>query len=447
MKKPLIFASTLIATLFLSSAATLAINNTTPNNTNNTPQNLVAVNSDLTTDNINKLSTKDANIYAITDTTGTVNKTFIGNTIANEETLPVELQIRYYLDGTEISASELAGKSGHVKIIYNFSATSTYQNKLVPFLTVTGLNFDSTKFSNIKIDNGKIISESNDTTTLVGYTFTGLSQDLNADFLPSNFIVEADTTNFELGTVYSFATNELFAELDTSKLTSIDSIISSINSLSNGLDQIIAGSNDLTNGIDTLAAGISKLQLGANNLEYGANNLATGIAKLSNGLSSVVAFDNEILAKAYGVVDQVTATAENLITKYNLDPALVAELTAPIVEYYNKINTAVTTYTGNIETLANGASELSVGANNLAAGTTELKNGINSLSAGAAQLSAGSHTLNQGLNTFKTSGIDKLVNFANQDAASFVYNFRQTVSAAKSYTTHTKFIFKTPSIK
>ena len=445
MKKPLIFASTLIATLFLSSAATLAINNT-QNDTDNTPQNLVAVNSDLTTDNINKLSTKDANIYAITDATGTINKTFIGNTIANEETLPVEMQIRYYLDDTEISASELAGKSGHIKITYNFSATSTYQNKLVPFLTVTGLNFDSTKFSNIKIDNGKIISES-DSITLVGYTFAGLSQDLNADFLPSNFTIEADTTNFELGTVYSFATNELFAELDTSKLTSVDSIINSINSLSNGLDQIIAGSNDLTNGIDTLAAGISKLQLAANNLESGANNLATGITKLSNGLNSVVAFDNEILAKAYGVVDQVTATTENLIAKYNLDPALVAELTAPIVEYYNKINTAVTTYTGNIETLANGASELSVGANSLAAGTTELKNGINSLSAGAAQLSAGSHTLNQGLNTFKTSGINKLVNFANQDAASFVYNFRQTVSAAKSYTAHTKFIFKTPSIK
>lgn len=445
MKKPLIFASTLIATLFLSSAATLAINNT-QNDTDNTPQNLVAINSNLTTDNINKLSTKDANIYAITDTTGTVNKTFIGNIITNEETLPVELQIQYYLDGTEISASELAGKSGHVKIIYNFSATSTYQNKLVPFLTVTGLNFDSTKFSNIKIDNGKIISES-DSITLVGYTFAGLSQDLNADFLPSNFTIEADTTNFELGTVYSFATNELFAELDTSKLTSVDSIISSINDLSNGLDQIIAGSNDLTNGIDTLATGISKLQLGANNLESGANNLATGITKLSDGLNSVVAFDDEILAKAYGVIDQVTATAENLIAKYNLDPALVAEITAPIVEYYNKINTAATTYTGNIEALANGASELSVGANNLAAGTTELKNGINSLSAGAAQLSAGSHTLNQGLNTFKTSGIDKLVNFANQDAANFVYNFRQTVSAAKSYTTHTKFIFKTPSIK
>ena len=444
MKKPLIFASTLIATLFLSSAATLAINNTTQNGTDNTPQNLVAINSDLATDNINKLSTKDANIYAITDATGTINKTFVGNTIANEETLPVEMQIRYYLDDTEISASELAGKSGHIKITYNFSATSTYQNKFVPFLTVTGLNLDSTKFSNIKIDSGKIISES-DSITLVGYTFAGLSQDLNADFLPSNFTIEADTTNFELGTVYSFATNELFAELDTSKLTSVDSIINSINSLSNSLDQIIAGSNDLTNGIDTLTTGISKLQLGANNLESGANNLATGITKLSNGLNSVVAFGNEI--KAYGVVDQVTTTAENLIAKYNLDPALVTELTAPIVEYYNKINTAVTTYTGNIEALANGASELSVGANNLAAGTTELKNGINSLSAGATQLSAGSHTLNQGLNTFKTSGIDKLTNFANQDAASFVYNFRQTVSAAKSYTAHNKIIFKTPSIK
>lgn len=446
MKKPLIFASTLITTLLLSSVATLAIGSTSSAETDNTPQNLITTSTDLATDNIKKIVSEKSNTYVITDTTGTTNKTFVGNTLAEDETLPVEMKIHYFLDGAELSADDLASKSGHIKITYSFSATSTYQNKLVPFLTVTGLSLDSAKFNNVKIDNGKIISES-DNITLLGYTFAGLNQDFNTDFLPDTFTIEADTTNFELGTVYSFATNELFAEIDTSKINSIDNLINSVNELGNSLDQIIAGTNDLNNGLGALTAGITKLQAGATSLNTGANDLATGAAKLSDGLNSLVAFDNEILAKAYSAVNQVTATAESIIAKYDLDPTLVAELTAPIVEYYNKINTAVTTYTGNIEALANGANDLSTGAANLAAGTAELKIGIDNLAVGANQLATGSQTLQSGLTTFKTQGIDKLVNFANQDLNSFLYNFRQTVTAAQNYKTHTKLIFKTPSIK
>lgn len=446
MKKPLIFATCLISTLLLSSAATLAVSITNPTNNSSTQPALVAVNTELN-NTTTKINSGSETLYTITDTAGLTNKTFIGSTLDESgKTLPVAMKITYFLNDAEISATDLAGKSGHVKITYEFSATKSYQNKLVPFLTVTGLTLDSTKFENVKIDNGKIISE-NDNITLAGYTFAGLSQDFNTDLLPSAFTVEADTTNFALQNTYTFATNELFTELDTSKLTSVDSIINSINDLSAGLDQIIAGSTNLSNGIDTLAAGITKLQAGAANLETGATNLAAGVNKLSNGLNSIVAFDNEILEKASSVVTSVTTKAQELIVEYQLDPTVVAELTAPLTEYYNKIYTAVTTYTGNIEALANGASELSVGANALAAGTSELKSGINSLATGAGQLSAGGHTLNQGLNTFKTSGIDKLANFANQDAATFVYNFRQTVAAAKSCTTRNKIIFKTPSIK
>ena len=446
MKKPLILASTLITTLLLSSAATLAISNTASTNTSTTPQNLIAVNSDLTTDNIKKITSEKSNTYVITDTAGTTTKTFIGNTLAENEALPAEMHVTYFLDNAEISANELAGKSGHIKIIYNFSATSTYQNKFVPFLVVTGLNLDGNKFNNVKIDNGKIISES-DGITLLGYALAGLNQDFDTDFLPDSFAIEADTTNFELGTVYSFATNEIFAEIDTSKINSIDSLVNSINELSSGLDQIIVGTSELNNGLGALTTGITKLQAGAATLNTGANNLATGATKLSNGLNSLVAFDNEILTKAYSAVDQITATAKQLIAEYDIDPALVDELTAPIIEYYNKINTTVTAYTNNIESLATGADDLAAGATNLAAGTAELKIGIDNLAVGANQLATGGQTLQNGLKTFKTQGIDKLVNFANQDLSSFLYNFRQTITAAQNYKAHTKLIFKTPSIK
>lgn len=446
MKKPLIFSIVLGSTLLFSSAATLAIGSTAPTSSSSNQPAQLAINTELGNTST-RIRSDNETIYSITDTAGLSAKTFIGNTIDDSgNPLPVELKISYYLDGAEISATELAGKSGHVKITYQFSATESYQGKLIPFLTVTDISLDSTKFDNIKIDNGKIVSDSSNT-MLIGYTFAGLGQDFGTDILPDSFTIQADTTNFELKNTYTFATNELFAELDTSKLTSVDSIIGSINDLSAGLDKIISGSTDLSNGIDSLAVGISKLQLGANNLATGTTNLAAGASKLSDGLNSLVAFDNEILSKANATVSEVTTKAQELIEKYHVDPVVVAELTQPVTEYYNKIYTAVTSYTGNIESLAAGANNLSAGINSLAAGASELKSGMDSLAAGASELSAGSHTLNQGLSTFKTSGIDQLTNFANHDIATFTYNFRQTVAAAKSHTTHTKIIFKTPSIK
>lgn len=60
--------------------------------------------------------------------------------------LPVSVKITYYLDGKEISADELAGKSGKVKIRYEYTNHST-QTVLVdgeaatvatPFAVVTG---------------------------------------------------------------------------------------------------------------------------------------------------------------------------------------------------------------------------------------------------------------------------------------------------------------------
>ena len=105
-------------------------------------------------------------------------------------------------------------------------------------------------------------------------------------------------------------------------------------------------------------------------------------------------------------------------------------------------------------TLATGAADLSDGANQLLDGTITLKTGVDTLASGASQLSSGSKTLKDGIATFKAEGIDKLVNFAQNDLAGFTANLRSTINAAKSHhsyksttATSVKFIFKTPSIK
>ena len=40
------------------------------------------------------------------------------------EATPINVKVTYYLDGKKISPSDLAGKSGEVKIVYNYSNTA-----------------------------------------------------------------------------------------------------------------------------------------------------------------------------------------------------------------------------------------------------------------------------------------------------------------------------------
>ena len=413
--------------------------------------------------------TKSENVYIITNADGSLNKSFINNTInESNEPMPVEMKITYTLDGVKIAPAELVGKSGHVKIRFEFAATKSYQNKLIPFLTVTGLEFDSAKFNNVKIDNGKIISES-EHIILAGYTVAGLNEDLGTELLPGSFTVSADVNDFEMADTYTFATNELFADIDTTKLNSVDDLIGSVNELGSALDKILDGSTGLRNGAHDLAIGANELANGAHDLangaaqvDTGANDLAAGAKELSGGLQQLVAFDDSILAKVDTTTDAITTTIQELIDKYHIDPnsELIKRINDSLSDYYGQAYTAVTTYTGNIEKLSDGASQLANGADQLANGTAKLKTGAEQLVSGADQLANGatllangSATLNSGIATFKSQGVDKLVNFANHDLKGFLNNMRATVAAADSYHHYAnsaaksvKFIFKTPTL-
>lgn len=490
MKKSSIYSIALGSTLLISTIATIAvgsaIDNTNPIQEN---QAIISLEPNLSTIDMNNNLTNDESVYIITDYTGAKTKTFINNTLETiNNSLPIELKISYYLNNEEISAKDLAGKSGHIKIKYEYFPTKTYQDKYVPFLTITGLTLDQNKFKNLKLENGKIISKNNNL-VIAGYSMVGLNENLHTDFLPSSFSLEADVTNFSIETTYTIATNELFADLDISKLNSIDEITSQINQLSSSLDQIISGSLDLSNGLDAAFMGAKKLQVGANelttgisilannltSLNSGANKLVIGAEQLSNGLNSVVDVNNQILAKISPIttaIDSQIVAINNTIAEISTEnPELAARLAQVVNQlsgYYNQAHTAVIEYTDGIETLAGGANELKNNIQALANGTSELKNGANALlngsnqlksgtdtlAEGLDQLSTGSRTLYSGLNAFKQQGIDKLVNFANQDLQNFSYNLKKSIDAAKSYHNYSnknaksvKFIFKTPSIK
>ena len=506
MKKSLIYTSLCGLALLASSLTTVAINSVNAETSNDSSA-AIALESSLATSN--KIASKNETVYVMTDASGAAGSVFINNNLDSDASaLPLELKITYTLDGSEVSAADLAGKSGHVKINYSFASTKTSGSTKVPFLTVTGTILDGDKFKNVKINNGKVISENNDNITLAGYAVVGLNENLGTDILPSDFTIEADVADFEMGETYTLATNELFAEFDTSKLNSLDDLISSMNELSSGLDQLIAGAGSLSNGLDSALSGVTALQSGAASLNTGANSLASGAAELSSGLNELTAHNDTLNSGASQILSSLLSTTANTINSNNTLTALINGygisfgLSSPISLSANDYNTKLTTlvtfltyiknlpttdattaailsasidslnstlsslddvaefvsgledYTAGVSSAASGAAAILSGANQLLAGTVELKTGVDQLASGTEQLADGSKTLKSGLETFKASGIDKLVNFANGDLENFLTNLRSSVSAAKSYHSYksssaesVKFIFKTPSIK
>ncbi len=85
---------------------------------------------------------------------------------SNEE-LPVTMKVTYYLDGQQMDPKDMAGKSGEVKIRFDYYNNSNETVKIkgknynikTPFTMVTGMILSSDGFSNIEVTNGKIISD------------------------------------------------------------------------------------------------------------------------------------------------------------------------------------------------------------------------------------------------------------------------------------------------
>lgn len=458
MKKQIITASAISLAILAGSFTTVAIKNA--NATIPAEDNLLALETtELSSAAIKlepvKIATKHETVYAVTDNNGNINKSFVGSTLNTSTiTLPISVNIKYYLDGTEISATELAGKSGHIRIEYHYTSTKTYQSKLIPFVAITGLNLDDAKFTNLKLENGRVVSEERGL-TIIGYSFVGLNENLGTDFLPSHFAFEADVKEFKLDTTYTIATNAVFADIDTTKLTSIDSLINSINQLGSGFNQIISGASQLNDGLGELFAGITTLKSKVDTITDKILTVTTDAETAIADFNEIVNAGREIVKSVPTTSDFINEELEAYAAEHNLPEELVDKLEDLIAVKYDKAYSKFATRVSEIDTaITDGTNLVSSYITKIKSGTTELRNGVSALADGANQLYNGSTQLKDGLLTFKSQGINRLVNFANQDLSNFVLNLRKTIDAANSYRSYdnssaesVKFVFKTPSIK
>lgn len=324
----------------------------------------------------NEKPSKDGNTY-----TWNAN----GNDVYYEGTatkqLPVSVKIRYELDGQEMSAKDMEGKSGHLKLTIsftnNYSEVKNINGKSIvihpSYLAGGMLNMSTGKFSNVKCESGKIVNDG--TNEMLAFAnIPGLNETLKSAGLDKvnnqlgisdDVTVEADVNDFDLGSIMVGMTNEI-------DLASELGDIGSVSELTDGIDQLIEADNQLIDGSKQLYDGttqlkeqaapltgssdqVRQLSAGAIQLNDGVKALQTGLTAYTNGVDTLAAGSQQLYGIPQGVSQIQNGVSGNLGQgKTNLLDGATA-LNEGLKQLEAQVNTLTPTELDTMQTQIQGA--------------------------------------------------------------------------------------------
>ena len=311
-----------------------------------------------------------------------------------DKELPVSVKLTYFLDGKEVKPDELKGKSGHLKIQVQYTnnekKTVTVDGKeeevYTPFIMMTGMILPNETFSNVTIDNGKVISDGS-RNIVVGFGMPGLKDSLDLDeettkeaedkgvTIPENFEMEADVTDFTMSSTFTVALTDLLDDMDMDNIIDVDSLKDSLNELEDAALELVSGSGTLADGASTLADGVSSYTAGADELNAGIQKYLGSNGEL-NG--SVTEYVNGVGKVVKGVKDYTSGTnaLANGVTSYVAGEQKIAAGAAQLSQLskgLEQVQTAVDTLSKAADGKGEATDDLVIAANQLAAGTKQLQ--------------------------------------------------------------------------
>lgn len=272
-----------------------------------------------------------------------------GNDVYYEGTatkqLPVSVKLRYELDGQEMSAKDMEGKSGHLKLTIsftnNYSQVKNINGKSIvihpSYLAGGMLNMSTGKFSNVKCESGKIVNDG--TNEMLAFAnIPGLNETLRSAGLDKvnnqlgisdDVTVEADVNDFDLGSIMVGMTNEIDLTSELGEIGSVSELTDGIDQLIEADDQLIDGSKQLYDGTTQLkeqaapltgsSDQVRQLSSGAIQLNDGVKALQTGITQYTAGASAI----NEGVNQLYGIPQNVGLIQSAVTTSTEEQASLV----------------------------------------------------------------------------------------------------------------------------
>jgi len=377
----------------------------------------------------------------------------------DEEPLPWEIAIAYFLDGKEISPKKLAGKDGHIEIKIETSANEKVNPAFFEnYVLQISLPLDSDVFTNIKAPDGMVANAGKNHQV----TFTVMPEQ------EEELVAEADAAGFQLDGIditavpSSMSIDGPDAEAMTGDMKTLSDAIADINNgiaqLNDGVSELNNGAEDLQDGSEQYKNGISSLDEASAELVNGSEEIEKALSTISESLGNTEEMDlsglEQFVEGLTGIADGLGETADGLTTlKQNyknaydaLDTAMTAipsydiseedvqalyesganqEVVGKLVETYSAAQVAKGTYAevkqgfdavedtlqGVSDALAEMDSNLDTMANELASSLEDM-DGIGAfaqLQEGIATLSSNYKEFHSGMKDY-TDGVSELSN-------------------------------------
>ena len=295
--------------------------------------------------NVLNLSTKDNLNYKDgilnSNINSEENKFYYQGEMDKNTEIPWNINIKYHLDGKNISAKDLAGKSGKLElkldIKQNEKVNSVFYDN---YALQISMSLDGNKSENISVDGGSIAS-------------AGSQKAINFIKLPgedANYTLTADVKDFEMSEISINGINmNLNVDVNLDEMTKpLDDLIDAVDKLNDGTNKLNSGVNNYKTGVNEFYKGTNELDKGVRKYKDGVNSLDSGVSNLYNGIS----------------------TYKNGVSNLNSS-------TQQLLKGMGTMNEGIGEFSNGLNSLNNGANDLSLGLENLSKGSYSYKQGIN----------------------------------------------------------------------
>ena len=305
---------------------------------------------------------------------------------STDKKLPVSVHFTYYLDGKEMNPSDLSGKSGRlrIKVAYENNTRQTVEidgkkeSIYTPFALLTGMILPDEIFSNVTIDNGKVISDGQRSIVLgiampgladsLGLNKTDSSADLLSLDIPETLEISADVENFSMDPTFTIALSDILDFLDTNGISDMSELTEALDDLEEATLQLVDGSEESFNGTDTLNSNYQELDSGIQTLKAGIDTAASGSNTLAEGITTYI---NGAAQLSDGAVSYVNGEQQIADGARQLEP-LIAGL--------NNIHEGTALLYSAMDGQGSADEDLRVASGQLAAGTQLLKDNLDKMS-------------------------------------------------------------------
>lgn len=338
--------------------------------------------------------------------------------------LPVGVKISYKLDGKQMKASEMAGKSGKLEMTIQYENNATYEDKIdgettklnTPFLMASAVILPVDQFSEVEVSQGKVVSEGSNQ-ILVAYGVPGLADSLklSGDIkeemekkISDTVTITAEVKDFSMDAIYTVASSNEFSDIDLDEENDIQDVENAVDDLVGATDELLTGSSDLSDGLTTLqdsfktyAAGVGTAKTGASDLADGAGKLKTGISQYTAGVKSLTDGTGQYITGTKSLTQGVKSYVEG-----------EEQIDAGIGELYARTKDFPTQYgefSEGLQDYINGVKELTDNAPTLAADSKAISGEIENVNTKLGSLKNDLIKLRDEIDSSQYSKIDELI--------------------------------------